>query len=296
MAKSFEEYFKEKEVVQRFTDILGDDAQGYIVRVLNNIEANPKIKITNFRSLENAYLVAASTGLSFENYAKDCYIGIGKDGRKNVATFNVTYRGLIQLCLKTDKYAKINCIPVVEGELLSFNRMTEEMQFDFKLSNDERNQLPIVAYVAYLELNSGFKKSQLMSVKELQAHGQKYSDDYAKIWGGGEGEQFHLMAQKTPLKLLLDKYGVKSSDLIKVIRLDQAQIADDGEPDYVDNKRGQTKPENPEETLKELKTLFLELEEKIPAKYFQRWQMIIDDKEEASYETLKTELEILKNK
>jgi len=295
MAKDFTEYFKRKEVVQRFTDILGDDAQGYIVRVLNNIEANPKIKAADYRSLENAYLVAAATGLSFEDYAKDCYIGISKKSNKWVATFEATYRGLYQLCAQTDKYETINCIGFVEGELISYDRMTEKINFDFSMTNDERNEKPIVGYAAIFKLNSGLQKTLVMSIKELQAHGQKYSDDYANKWGNGEGPQFHVMAQKTPFKLLLDKYGVKSSALTKVIRLDQALIDDNGEPDYVDNQNGRTKPENPEETLKELKSLFLELEQKIPSKYFQRWQMIIDDKEEASYETLKTELENLKN-
>ena len=93
------------------------------------------------------------------------------------------------------------------------------------------------AYVIpYFELLNGFQQSLFMTIEQLQAHASKYSKTYAKTNRGLWKDEFDLMAKKTVLKLLLNRYGVLSVEMQNAIEKDQA----DSNGQYVDNPQGRT--------------------------------------------------------
>ena len=89
-----------------------------------------------------------------------------------------------------------------------------------------------------------------MSVEELQAHAQKYSQSYAYDLRSGRKSSvwttnFDAMAKKTVLKKLLSNFGIISIDqqslaLTTALQADQAVITEEGF-NYIDNDRGDEK-------------------------------------------------------
>lgn len=162
------------------------------------------------------------------------------------AQFQLGWKGFIQLALRTGQYQTINVTEVYEGELISRNRLTGEIIID----ENKKSSDTIIGYVAYFKLNNGFEKSLYMTVTELETHGKRYSQSYANPNGSWKTNK-HAMMLKTPIKLLLSKYGILSVQMQQAIAADQAVVREneDGEInyEYVDNDAG-TESEEKEPT------------------------------------------------
>lgn len=157
---------------------------------------------------------------------------------KNQAQFQIGYKGIVQLALRTGQYKTINAGAVCEGQIQEIDFVTGEIIRGEKISDE------IVGYVAYFELLNGFHKSLYMTVDEIDEHAKKYSQSYnydlksgrkSSVWSSN----FHAMACKTVLKLLLSKFGIISIDqqgldIIKALQADQAVISENGLK-YIDN-------------------------------------------------------------
>ena len=84
-----------------------------------------------------------------------------------------------------------------------------------------------------------------MTLEEIQAHAEKYSQSYAYDLRSGKkssvwSTNFDAMAKKTVLKRLLSSFGImsidqKSADLATALQADQAVITDGGLR-YIDNE------------------------------------------------------------
>ena len=149
-------------------------------------------------SLGYAYIVP------FKNYKKD----IG--AKKMEATFILGWKGMHQLALRTGAYKTINVVDVREGELKSYNRLTEEVDIDFVEDEDAREALPIIGYVGYYRLINGAEKTVYMSVKAITAHEKKFRK--GEYQGKGWRDDWDAMARKTVYRILIGKWGVMSID------------------------------------------------------------------------------------
>lgn len=278
------------EVFQQFVDVMGTDfAPGFIVTMLNYCEKDAKLLKCDPKSIVNSFLIAGALNLSFDKSLNECYVSAIKDGKVFAATFNVTYRGLYQLCIRSDKYESIEVDKVVEGELIHQDRMTGDKTFDWVQDNDLRNTMKVVGYMSYFKLMSGLRKSLYMSVTELETHGKTYSDNYAEKWAG---DKFDAMSRKTVMKLLLHKFGAKSAEMTKAIKYDQATVNDAGQPEYIDNKGVVVL--SSEDKLARMISLFEEKGKKVKSADFKHYQRIIDGKEASSYDKAIALLEAVK--
>lgn len=145
----------------------------------------------------------------------------------NKPQFQMGYKGFIQLAIRSGQYKTINTVEVREGEIKR-NKFTGHIEF-----LNENPNAKIVGYLAYIEMLNGFQQSLYMSVEEVKAHAKKYSKNFAKYGSGLWKDEFDLMAKKTVLKLLLNRYGVLSTEMQKAVIADQQ----DGKGDYIDNPR-----------------------------------------------------------
>lgn len=161
-----------------------------------------------------------------------------KKADKTEAQFQMGYRGFIQLAMRSGQFKTINVREVREGEIIGEDFISGELQFK-KLPDDIRVTAPVVGYVAYFRLMSGFEKMAYWTVSEVENHAKTYSQTYSSDkdyirksskWS----TDFDAMAQKTALKLLLSKYAPLSVEMREAIKADQALIKENGEPDYVD--------------------------------------------------------------
>jgi len=140
---------------------------------------------------------------------------------KGIPQFQIGYKGLIQLALRTGQYRIINADLVYEGEYQSVNKLTGE----FDLSGVKRSE-KVVGYFAHFELLNGFSKTLFMTKERVEMHAAKYSKSYnfsSSPWK----TEFDAMAIKTVLGNLLKKYGVMSIEMANAVSSDsEADTAD----------------------------------------------------------------------
>ena len=126
---------------------------------------------------------------------------------KNVPTFTIGYKGLIQLAQRSGQYKTINADAVYEGELVSTDKLSGLIDLSGKRTSDK-----VVGYFAYFKLLNGFEKILYMTKEAVEAWGAKYSPSYnsnSTPWK----KEFDKMAEKTCLRQLIGKYGPMSDEM-----------------------------------------------------------------------------------
>ena len=114
------------------------------------------------------------------------------------------------MALRTGSYKTINVVDIREGELKSYNRLTEEVDIRFEEDEEKRESLPIIGYVGYYRLVNGAEKTIYMTVKQIENHEKKNrKGDYM---GKGWKDDWDAMARKTVYRKLIGKWGVMSID------------------------------------------------------------------------------------
>lgn len=153
---------------------------------------------------------------------------------KGVPSFQIGYKGLIQLALRTGQYRHMNAGPVYEGEYKSANKLTGE----FDLSGTATSE-KVVGYFAYFELLNGFSKTLYMTKERVTAHAAKYSKSYSYSSSPWKTE-FDAMAIKTVLRNLLTHYGYLSVEMANAIETDSNQDAADKVMDEIKGNANRT--------------------------------------------------------
>lgn len=229
--------FGRDEVRNKFQELLGKRSAGFITSVLQIVASNDLLAKAEPHSVYHSAAVAATLDLPLNNNLGFAYIvpynQKQKDGTyKQVAQFQMGYKGFIQLAQRSGQFKTISATPVFEGQLVDQNPLTG-FQFDFTKKTSEK----IIGYASYFQLLNGFEKTLYATVEELQAHGVKYSQTYKKGYGLWK-DDFDAMAIKTVLKLLLSKFAPLSVDMQRAVITDQAVINNPDTQDvtYVDNE------------------------------------------------------------
>ena len=161
--------------------------------------------------------------------------------KRKVATFVLGYKGMIQLAIRSGQYRTLGVSEVKEGELASYNPITEEVKLDPCMDPVKRESLKTIGYYAWFELVNGFKKELYWTKDKMEIHAVTYSAGYKAKKGYTFWEKdFDGMAKKTMLRQLISKWGVMSIELQTAYENDQAVVNQDGEiftaeahPDYV---------------------------------------------------------------
>jgi len=219
-------------IKKRFEEMLGSRAPSFISSVLTAVNSNKLLRDCEPMSVISSAAVAASMDLPVNPSLGFAHIVPYGDR----AQFQIGWKGIIQLAMRSGQYKTINLTPVLEGQIKSHNVFTGEMEFQ---PNEKSNKQ--VGYLLYFKLLNGYEKYFYMTTEQCQAHGKRYSKSFAKGYGNWV-ENFEAMALKTVAKLGLSKYGILSLEMQKAITVDAAVISDDGEPRYVDNPENDIEP------------------------------------------------------
>ena len=83
------------------------------------------------------------------------------------------------MAIRSGQYKDIDVIEVREGEYLGRNKITGKHQFEFIEDEVERENKPIIGYMAYFEYLNGFYKNLYWSKEKMQKHALEYSQAYA---------------------------------------------------------------------------------------------------------------------
>lgn len=236
-------FLNSEAISKKFQELLGSKAPGFITSVLQVVNSNKSLANADVNSIYGAAAAAAVLDLPINNNLGFAYIVPYNEKQpdnsyKQVAQFQIGYKGIKQLALRSSEMVILNDSDVREGEILSHDRLSGQISFNWIQDDKERLSKPIVGYVSYFRLRNGFEHTHYMTVAELEAHGKKFSQTYKKGFGLWK-DDFNGMCRKTVVKLNLSKNAPLAieTQLSKALIFDQAKIndADTMDVEYVDN-------------------------------------------------------------
>lgn len=233
---------------------LGDSerAKRFIASISSAVGTNPNLQKCDAGSILSGALLGEALNLSPSPQLGQYYLVPYDKKQYNQQTkkwevvssnaqFQIGYKGYIQLAIRSGQYKDIDVIEVREGEYLGRDKLTGKHRFSFVESEVEREEKPIIGYLAYFEYLNGFYKNIYWTKEKMQKHALEYSQAYSgdiknntnySFWT----KDFNGMAFKTMLRQLISKWGVMSIEMQEALNKDMTVLKTDGSYDYVDNK------------------------------------------------------------
>jgi recombination protein RecT len=202
-------FMRSDDVKARFAEVVGDrNAGAYISSVMlavANDESGKLAKCTP-TSIYVSALRAATLRLSVDPSIGQAYLVSFGDK----ATLVVGYKGLQDMAVRTSKYRYINVAKIYEGETVEPDRISGLVTL--KSLGGKKTSNKVAGYLAAFEMLDGYAHTLYMTIEEIHEHAKKYSRGYdyknsrgefTSLWHKNPDE----MERKTPLRLLLRKYG-----------------------------------------------------------------------------------------
>ena len=154
--------------------------------------------------------------------------------RRKVATFQIGYKGYIQLAIRSGQYKRLNVLEIKEGELISYDPLNEEIEIELIQDGAERDGTKTIGYYAMFEYLNGFRKILYWSREKMEAHANRYSAGYKARKGYTFWEKdFDAMAKKTMLRQLISKWGIMSTEMQTALERDMTFTAEDDTVEYI---------------------------------------------------------------
>lgn len=204
-------------------DNLKENRKEFVSNLLALCDGDPNLALCEPNKLMMCAMNATALNLPLNKNLGYAYI----IPYKGVPSFQIGYKGLIQLALRSGQYKFLNACEVREGEI-SRNKFTGEIKF-----LGENEDAKVIGYMACLELNNGFRASLYMTEADIEKHAMRFSKMYAadkqygkRVSKWSDPDARPKMAIKTVLKGLLGTYGVLSTEMVKAFAND-----DENEPE-----------------------------------------------------------------
>ena len=231
-------------VRQNIANVVGEKGTAqFISSVVSAVQANKALSECTNSSIFSAALLGQALNLSPSPQLGQFYLVPYKDRKSGIseAQFQLGAKGYKQLAIRSGQYKKIVTSVVKEGELKSFNPITEEYVFEPVTDVKVRENLPVVGYYASFTLVNGFQKEIYWSKEKMVEHAKRYSQGYRSDCQKGTqytfwSKDFDGMAEKTMIRQLISKWGIMSIDLQKAYESDMGVLNESGSVRYVDNQ------------------------------------------------------------
>jgi recombination protein RecT len=143
---------------------------------------------------------------------------------KNVPTFVIGYKGMVQLALRTGQFSVLNGDAVYEGEEVKTDRLSGRVE----ISGTPKGNA--IGYFAHMELTSGYKKTVYWTREQIVEHAKRHSKSYNSKYSAWVTD-FDSMAIKTVMRFLLSKYAPMS---VEYINADQVEHEEDLKPEPIE--------------------------------------------------------------
>ncbi|MFK8242841.1 MULTISPECIES: recombinase RecT [unclassified Facklamia] len=232
-------------IQNKFKEILKDKSAQFTSSLLTLVNNDAYLADSQPMSIIAGAMQAAQLDLPLEKQFGFAYLVPFNEKDKvtgqwvKKAQFVLGYKGYVQLAQRSGQYKHINVGTVYEGQLKSWNPLTEELVLDFEAQESE----VAIGYFGYFELLNGFKKSVYWTKEQMERHRirNNKAKDKAKltnVWAS----DYDAMAQKTVLRNMISKWGILSIEYQKGVVNDEQVLED-----FDDNGNGIFKDVTPEE-------------------------------------------------
>lgn len=225
---------------------LGDSkrASKFIASITSAVATNPTLQECDAGTILSGALVGEALNLSPSPQLGQFYLVPYNTKNPNgtcskKAQFQIGYKGYIQLAIRSGQYKDLDVIEIREGEYLGRDKETGKHKFEFIEDEVRREDTPIIGYMAYYELISGFRKSIYWTKEKMRAHAIRYSQAYAtdvkkntnySFWS----KDFDGMAFKTMYRQIISKGAPMSIEMQEAYFKDMSVVKEDGSYEYVD--------------------------------------------------------------
>ena len=286
--QTFSAFLSTDVVKNQINRILGsNNSQRFISAIVSAVSCNPALQDCDNSTIVSAALLGEGLKLSPSPQLGHYYIVPFDDKKRGckVAQFEIGYKGYIQLAIRSGQYKKLNVLAIKEGELESFDPLTEEIKISLMADDwDKRNSAPTIGYYAFFELVNGFRKALYWSKNQMIAHADQFSQAFSKDAATVKGKNgreyskvsyadyeagnydpkdawlyssfwykdFDSMAYKTMLRQLISKWGVMSIEMQTAFENDMTVENSDGTRSFTEvdddiiDMPGQDEPQEPE--------------------------------------------------
>ena len=215
----------------------GKKADDFVTAVVSLVNNNPALAACDQTSLLASCLQAQSLNLSLNQGMGQAWIVPFNNKKQGVtkATFQIGYKGYIQLAIRSGQYRKLNVLVVKEGELRRWDPLNEEIEIELIENEAERAKAATVGYYAMFEYVNGFRKAMYWSRAKMEHHARQYSQAFNMDLRYGKqnsfwSKDFDSMGVKTMLRQLISHWGIMSIEMQNAMTADGK--TDDGE--YID--------------------------------------------------------------
>lgn len=244
--------FDSESVKSRFNGILREKGPAFLASVLSVYQTTKSLQTINPQSILSASLIAATLDLPINpNLGQACLVPY-----KGEASFQIMWKGFVQLALRSGQYKRLHLARVYEGQLVS----ASEIKGEFVFNEAGKKSNLVMGYYFVFELLNGAKSEFYWSARKCVKHGLRYSQSFQQ--GGGkwledprlvqpgkkldldgdgwdglltEGSGTDSMSAKTIVKMSLSKWGPLSTAMQAANLYDQAAFGPDGKPRYIDS-------------------------------------------------------------
>ena len=219
---TFADFMRSEEVTGMMARVLADERkrETFTTSVISLYSQEKSLQDATRASILQACLKAAVLDLPIDKNLGLAWIvtyKINLGDKKNPrwekrAQCQLGYKSFIQFALRTEKYHKINAIPIYKGQLKYFHYLTEEIELDFSAKDSNE----VIGYLGYFKLLSGFEKTVYWAKEDIERHRQKFSK---QADGFGWTDNFDAMALKTVIKSMLNKWGLLTTQLQRDLKV-----------------------------------------------------------------------------
>lgn len=242
----------------------------YTAAICSAVAINADLQKCEATSIVTASLLGESLNLSPSPQLGQYYMVPFWNNKKQTfeAQFIPGYKGYIQLAIRSGQYSKLNVLPIKDGELISWNPLTEDLKIKINEDALVRESLKTIGYYVMFEYINGFRKALYWTKEKMLAHADKYAQafslkgekviirgknynrvsyaDYKAgkynineewLYSSNWYKDFDAMACKTMLRQIISKWGIMSPEMISMFENDGETINEDLQADktnYVD--------------------------------------------------------------
>jgi len=196
-----------RSVQQQFENALQDQASLFMASIIDLVGQDEYLQECDPKLVVAECLKAATLRLPISRSLGYAYIVPYKEKGVAKPHFQIGYRGMIQLAIRSGQYRYINADKVYKGEKVIKDKLTGNIRIEGEPESDE-----VIGYIAYIELINGFNKAIYWTKEEVEKHAQRFSASFGNKYSPWSTD-FDSMALKTVLRHLLSKYGIMSIEM-----------------------------------------------------------------------------------
>lgn len=197
---------------------LGEKAGTFTTSLLDVIGEDLSLAKCDPKLVVKQALKAAALDLPINKNLGFAYVIAYKNKGVYEPSFQMGWKGYLQLAIRTGQYKHLNAGAIYEGEIMIIDRIKGTLAIGGNKTSEKA-----IGYFCYMELINGFEKAIAWTREKVVAHAERFSKSYKKDFSPWKTD-FDAMAFKTMVLQLIPKYGPLTIEMSTAMTSDRADF------------------------------------------------------------------------